>query len=90
MAVHKSVIKRHRQSLKRRARNQDVRSRIKTLVKKVRQSIEKKDSPTAQTQLRDVNKALGKAVSSGVLKSNTASRRLSRLARAIHVASQAS
>ncbi len=85
MAVHKSVIKRHRQSLKQRARNQEIRSRIKTLIKKVRQSIEKKDHATAQTQLRDVNRAFYKAVTKGVVKHNTASRRISRLAHAVHL-----
>ncbi len=90
MAVHKSVIKRHRQNLKRRARNQEIKSRVKNLIKKVRQSIDKKDHATAVTQLRDVNKILDNAVNKGVLKHNTASRRMSRLARAVHVASTAS
>ncbi len=89
MAVHKSVIKRHRQSLKRRARNQEIKSRVKTLIKKVRQFIDKKDYATALTQLRDVNRVLDSAVNKGVLKHNTASRRMSRLARAVHLVSQA-
>ena len=89
MAVHKSVIKRHRQNLKRRARNQEIKSRVKTLIKKVRQSIDKKDHATAVTQLSDVNKILDNAVNKGVLKHNTASRRMSRLARAVHVVSKA-
>ncbi len=90
MAVHKSVIKRHRQSLKRRARNQEIKSRVKTLIKKVRQSIDKKDHATTMTQLRDINKVLDGAVNKGVLKHNTASRRMSRLARAVHLVSRAS
>ena len=90
MAVHKSVIKRHRQSLKRRLRNQEIKSRVKTLIKKVRLSIDKKDHAIATTQLRDVNKMLDNAVNKGVLKHNTASRRMSRLARAVHLVSQAS
>ncbi len=89
MAVHKSVIKRHRQSLKRRARNQEIKSRVKTLIKKVRQSIDKKDHAIAQTQLLDVNRVLDSAANKGVLKHNTASRRMSRLARAVHLVSQA-
>jgi len=89
LAVHKSVIKRHRQSLKRRLRNQEIKSRVKTLIKKVRLSIEKKDHAAATTQLRDVNKVLDNAVNKGVLKHNTASRRMSRLARAVHLVSQA-
>lgn len=81
MAVHPSVIKRHRQSLKRRVRNQEIKSRIRTLIKKARRVIELQDRNGASAQLREVNRALGKAVSQGILKPNTASRWLSRLAR---------
>lgn len=84
MAVHKDVFKRHRQSLKRRERNRSVRSRIKTLIKKVRQAIEMKDQTQVSAQLREVNKALDHAVSKGVLKRNTASRWMSRLAQSAH------
>ncbi len=83
MAVHSSVIKRHRQSLKRRARNQEGKSRIRTLIKKTRQAIEKKDRDGASLQLREVNRALSKAVRRGILKPNTASRWLSRLMRSV-------
>ncbi len=83
MAVHSSVIKRHRQSLKSRARNQETKSRIRTLIKKARQAIEIKDRDSAAIQLREVDRALNKAVSKGVFKSNTASRWLSRLARSV-------
>jgi len=81
LAVHTSVIKRHQQSLTRRARNIEIRSKLRTLLKKTRQAIESKNSATTVSQLREVNKALGKAVSKGIIKSNTASRWLSRLSR---------
>ncbi len=81
MAVHPSVIKRHRQSLKKRTRNIDTKSRIRTLIKKARQAIDAKNQETASLQLRAVDKALGKAVSKGIIKRNTASRWLSRLSR---------
>ncbi len=81
MAVHPSVIKRHRQSLKRKTRNQETKSRIRTLIKKARQAIESKNRDAAATQLREVNRVLSKAVTKGVVKSNTASRWLSRLMR---------
>lgn len=84
MAVHPSVIKRHRQSLKRRLRNQEAKSRIRTLIKKAKKAIELKDREGISAQLREVDRALGKAVSQGILKSNTASRWLSRLARSAH------
>lgn len=82
MAVHPSVIKRHQQSLKRRARNIEMKSKLRTLIKKARQAIESKNVETVSIQLRAVNKALGNAVSKGIIKNNTASRWLSRLSRA--------
>ncbi|HVO92443.1 MAG TPA: 30S ribosomal protein S20 [Terriglobales bacterium] len=81
MAIHTSAIKRHKQSLKRRSRNIEVRSKLRTLIKKTRQAIDSKDTENAALQLRAVNKALGKAVSKGIIKHNTASRWLSRLSR---------
>ena len=81
MAVHPSVIKRHRQSLKRRARNVEIKSKLRTLMKKAHQAIETKDAGAAQTQIREVDKALSKAVSKGIIRHNTASRWLSRLSR---------
>jgi small subunit ribosomal protein S20 len=83
LAVHPSVIKRHRQSIKKRARNIDSRSRIRTLIKKARQAIDAKNQETAAVQLRAVDKALGKAVNKGIIKRNTASRWLSRLSRSV-------
>ena len=80
MAIHPSAIKRHRQGIKRRATNKEVKSRIRTLIKKARQAIEAKEREQLSVQLREVNRALGKAVSKGILKRNTAARWLSRLA----------
>lgn len=90
MADHPSVEKRHRQSLKRRTRNIEIKSRLRTLVKKARQAIEAKNSEAAASQIQTVNKALGKAVSKGVVKKNTASRWLSRLSRSAHRGKSAS
>ena len=81
MAIHPSAIKRHRQSLKRRARNKDVKSQIRTMIKKVREAIEAKNRESVSLHLKEVNRALGKAVNQGILKRNTASRWLSRLSR---------
>jgi small subunit ribosomal protein S20 len=81
LAIHPSAIKRHRQSLKRRATNKEAKSRIRTLIKKARQAIEAKNGEQISAQLREVSRALGKAVSKGILKRNTAARWLSRLSR---------
>jgi small subunit ribosomal protein S20 len=81
LIVHTSAIKRHRQSLKARERNSEVKSRIRSLIKKARQAIQSNSGENAQMQIRAVNKALGKAVSKGIIKNNTASRWLARLSR---------
>lgn len=84
MAIHPSAIKRHHQSLKKRARNIETKSKLRTLIKKARQAIEANNREDAQTQIRTFNQALGKAVSKGIVKKNTASRWLSRLSRSAH------
>lgn len=84
MATHKSALKRHRQSLERRSRNQSVRSHLRTLVKKVRAAVEKKDPTQAAAELQVAARALDKAVSRGVMHRNGAARRLSRLAKAVN------
>ena len=85
MAIHESAIKRHRQSLKLHDRNQQIKSKIRTLMKRVRIAITAKNRELAVAQLKEVNRALDKAVSKGALKKNTASRGVSRLARAVHL-----
>lgn len=82
MARHPSAIKRHRQSVTHRVRNIETKSKLRTLMKKARQAIEEKKVDDIPTQVRAVNKALSKAVSKGIIKSNTASRWLSRISRA--------
>ena len=76
---HKSAIKRHRQNVKRAARNQVVRTHVRHAVRELRETIGRKDVEVARTQLRAVMKTLDKAVTKGVLHRNNASRRISRL-----------
>ena len=84
MANHPSAIKRHRQSLKRAARNQAIRSNVRTSVKSVRALVQSGDKAAAQVAFVQVQRALDKAVTKGVLHRNSASRRIARLSR--HVA----
>jgi small subunit ribosomal protein S20 len=67
--------------LKKRARNLETKSKLRTLIKRARQAIETRNQESTASQIRAVNKALGKAVTKGIIKSNTASRWLSRLSR---------
>jgi small subunit ribosomal protein S20 len=78
-----SAEKRNRQAQKRRARNVQVRTGVKTAVKKVRELAGKGDGAGAKAALQEAVTALSKAASKGVLHKNAASRRIGRLARAV-------
>jgi len=84
VAEHPSALKRHRQSVKRRLRNQAVRTQLKHLVRAVRAAIAARDSKQAADSLSRATRALDKAVTKGVLHRNTAARKISRLALAVH------
>lgn len=81
MADHASALKRQRQSEKRRDRNRAVKSKIKTLQKKVEAA---KEKTVAATGLRDVVSALAKAARTGVMHRNTAARKISRLTQRVN------
>lgn len=83
MANHPSAEKRHRQSVKRAARNQAVRSHVRTEVKKLRTLVGQSDAASARETLPKVASTLDKAASKGVLHKNAAARRISRLAKQV-------
>ncbi len=77
-----SVLKRVRQSKKRRMRNRAVKSKISTLTKKLEEALTKNDGPEdAVKYLRDVTRELDKASSKGILHRKTTSRQISRLSK---------
>jgi small subunit ribosomal protein S20 len=82
MANHPSAEKRHRQSLRRAARNQAVRSHVRTAVKKARQAVDAGDKQAVAEAVKSASRTLDKAVAKGVLHRNNAARRISRLAKA--------
>jgi small subunit ribosomal protein S20 len=79
MANHYSALKRARQTEKRTARNRATRSRVRTALRSLRESLAGKDAAGAQTQFSSAVGELDKAVRKGVLHKNTASRYKSRL-----------
>lgn len=83
MANHKSAEKRARQALKRQEHNRAIRSEVRTRVKRVRAALEGQDAEAARSSLRDAERALRKAASKGVVHKSTASRSVSRLAKAV-------
>ncbi|MDD3313092.1 30S ribosomal protein S20 [Pseudodesulfovibrio sp.] len=84
MANHKSALKRHRQSLKRRARNRISKTRIKNTVKAVRVAIEEKDATKAMEALKAATSVLDKAARKQVIHARQAQRRVARLQAAIN------
>jgi small subunit ribosomal protein S20 len=83
LANTRSAEKRNRQSQKRRVRNQGVRTRVKTAVKKVRESLERGEVAAAQQAFIAAARIIDQASSKGVVHRNTASRKISRLASAV-------
>ena len=85
MANHKSAIKRHKQSVKRAARNRTV----KNVVKSVRAAIKADDQAAATQLLSTATSSLDKAATKGVIHWKKAARKISRLAKALNAAKAA-
>ena len=81
MANIKSQIKRNKQNENARQRNQAVKSRLKTAVRKFRELSEAGDKDAAVAASRDAMKALDKAASKGVIHGNQAANRKSSIAK---------
>ncbi|WP_252380308.1 30S ribosomal protein S20 [Desulfovulcanus ferrireducens] len=84
MANHKSALKRHRQSLKRRARNRSVKTRVKNVIKSVRLAAEQKDAQKAAEALRTATSVLDRAAQKKVIHWRTAARKISRLTKLVN------
>lgn len=81
MANHKSAEKAHRKSLISKARNSAILSRIKTFSTKFESALTGSNVDSAKQALREAESEIRAAVSKGVLKLNTASRKVSRITR---------
>ena len=79
MANIKSAQKKNRQMIKNRARNRSVMSALRSAVKKARAAVDGKTAEAAALRKEAIS-VINKAVSKGVLKSQTAARYVSRLA----------
>ena len=80
MANHKSALKRAGQSEIRRMRNRAVKTRVKSVVKDVRQAVADNTEGT-EAKLIAAQAAIDKAAKKGVLHKRTASRKVARLAK---------
>ena len=77
MAIHKSAIKRNRQSEKARVQNRSYKSQLKTAVKKLR-GLEKREA--AEFEYRKITSLLDKLVSRKIVHKNNAANKKSKLA----------
>jgi small subunit ribosomal protein S20 len=81
VANHKSAFKRARQSEVKRLRNKTVKTRIKSVIKEVRQTAGNASSEQSLSTLNMAKSAIGKAVKKGVVHKRTAARKISRLSK---------
>ncbi len=83
MPITKSAQKALRQSEKRRKLNNMYRKNMKALIKKARALIAEKKTEEVKKLLPQIYKVLDKAAKTNVIKKNTASRKKSRITKAI-------
>jgi small subunit ribosomal protein S20 len=83
MANHKSALKRARQTVKRTERNRFYKTRIKNITRAVREAVEAGDSAKAAEAFKAANKSFHAYVTKGILKKNTAARKVSRLSKLV-------
>jgi small subunit ribosomal protein S20 len=78
-----SAKKRLRQSIDRRARNRSAKTSIRTLIRKIRESITAKDVAKSETDYSTLVKKLDRAAGKNVIHANAVARTKSRLSKAI-------
>jgi small subunit ribosomal protein S20 len=79
MANHFSALKRARQTTKRTENNRSNTSRLRTALRRLRQTIATGDAKQAKAVFGDTVSMIDKAVKNGVIHKNTGSRYKSRL-----------
>jgi len=84
VANHKSSKKRSKQTIKKNHVNTVRSSEVKSMVKKVREAIENKDKAAAVQAFPSAQKLIAKLAKAGVIKLNTAARKISRLSSQIN------
>ena len=87
MANHKSALKRIRQSESRRKRNQHIRTRMRTLVKRCREALDAGDASQATDAFKIAEREIRRAATRGVIPKQRADRSVGRLARRLNALS---
>ncbi len=87
MAHHKSAIKRLKQSEKKRESNRSARAALRTIIKKFHSAVAA-DPQGAKEVLAEAVPVITKSASKGIIHKKNASRKISRLSKKLHKASQ--
>ena len=75
----KSALKANRQNIRRREQNRQMRSRLRTALKKIRASLDDNDVEAAKSALSETVSIVDKMATKGIIHRNTAGRYKSRL-----------
>jgi small subunit ribosomal protein S20 len=75
----KSALKANRQNIRRREQNRQMRSRLRTALKKIRASLDENDVEAAKSALSETASIVDKMATKGIIHRNTAGRYKSRL-----------
>lgn len=89
MPIKRMAFKALRKSDRKHVRNIAVTSQLKTLAKKVEKYIKEKNAAEAKKALNVFSSKMSQAKSKGVIRKNTASRKISRLAKRVASLSKA-
>jgi small subunit ribosomal protein S20 len=84
VANHKSAEKRNRQAQVRRVRNRMNKNKMKTMVRKLDEAVAGGSVEAAQEAFRVATSVIAKTASKGTIHKNTASRKISRLAKRVN------
>jgi small subunit ribosomal protein S20 len=80
LASHESALKAHRQNVKRREHNRQLRTRLRSALRDIRAAIDGGDPAKVKDALRDTISLVDKMASKGAIHRNAAARYKSRLA----------
>ena len=80
MASHESALKAHRQNVKRREHNRQLRTRLRSALRDIRAAIDTNDPAQVKDALRQTISLVDKLAGKGLIHRNTAARYKSRLA----------
>jgi len=86
LANHKSALKRARQNELSRLRNKAVKTRVKSIIKDVRFSVEESSNGDVMAKLVAAQTLIDKASKKGVIHKKTAARKISRLSKLVNSA----